>query len=118
MKQLVLWMMLCVVLAGCDSPAWGDWDGRVGTYTYNQAMHDLGRPKASMILRDGSIEAQWLVQKGQVGPANYYGMESSFGSPGSVGSLIAFQTYPAANRYLRLTFDSNGRLVKWKRFYA
>ena len=59
-----LWLMACVVLVlwltGCASMR-ADWGARVGHYTYDQAVTDMGPPDKQAKLTDGTLVAEWLV---------------------------------------------------------
>ena len=52
-----------VLLTGCATPRI-DWQARVGHYTYDQAILELGPPEKSATLTDGSVVADWLTQRG------------------------------------------------------
>jgi len=102
-----------VFFAGCVTNRI-DWQARVGNYTYDQAILELGPPGKSARLTDGTVVADWLTQRSQVFVMNngpYY----SYGPPfGTVGPTITTVNTPAY--YLRLTFDPAGRLKSWKNF--
>lgn len=100
---LVLW------LAGCASQK-VDWAGRVGQYTYDQAVVEMGPPDREAKLADGTVVAEWLTGRG----ATYvYGTGDPFW-PYAGGTATA-QTTP--NRFVRLTFGADGKLAGWKRVY-
>jgi hypothetical protein len=112
-KTIVPVIFAALLLTGCVSQRI-DWAARVGNYTYDQAVMDFGPPDKSAKLSDGSTVAEWLIQRGQVvvAPAPY------FVSPGCYfGPLMPMysQTYVPA-RFLRLSFDANGKLKTWKEF--
>jgi hypothetical protein len=101
------------LLAGCVTPRI-DWAARVGNYTYDQAVMELGPPDKSAKLSDGTTVAEWLTQRGQV----IVVPEPYFVSPGYYFGPVApmySQTYVPA-RFLRLVFDANGKLKTWKEF--
>jgi hypothetical protein len=100
---LVLW------LTGCASPR-VDWGARIGHYTYDRAVTDMGPPDKQAKLNDGTLVAEWLVD---------HGYTYAYSSPGPYGPFYPsyVSTYTAPSRYMRLTFDPNGQLTAWKRLY-
>jgi hypothetical protein len=100
-----------LMLAGCVTQKI-DWPARVGNYTYDQAVLELGPPDKSAKLSDGIIVADWLTSHARtiVAPEPY------FLPPGCYfGPLTPMRTetyFPA--RYLRLTFGADGKLRTWK----
>ena len=89
----------------------------MGSYTYDQAITELGPPERSAKLSDGSTVAEWLASRGlrtgfvSGGFANYgpyYGHRGFYGGP----MFITESASPDA--YLRLTFDAEGKLVAWR----
>ena len=109
-KWLAL-MLAALALAGCVTQKI-DWSARVGNYTYDQAVMELGPPDKSAKLTDGTVVADWLTHHAQtiVAPEPY------FAPPGCYfGPLTPMRTetcVPA--QYLRLTFGADGKLKTWK----
>ena len=54
---------LALGLTGCATQR-VDWAARVGHYTYEQAVVDLGPPEKHAKLADGALVAEWLVNRG------------------------------------------------------
>lgn len=111
-------MLLAAMLAlfaGCATQRI-DWQARIGVYTYDQAIMEMGPPADAAKLTDGTQVADWLTQRGQViytgSPEYYY--------PYHHGVIVGGPTMVTAmntpNYYLRLTFDPAGRLKSWKNF--
>ena len=103
------WLILLassLLLCGCASSKI-NWESRVGHYTFDQAVVELGPPDRSAKLSDGRTVAEWLLYRGRSGSAYYfwpsYGGGWSYSDPG----------FP--DRLLRLTFSPEGRLENWKR---
>ena len=117
MKVKLGWVMAITLLAGCISPPWGDWNKRIGNYNYDQAVKDMGVPKAVAKQPDGRLLAAWLIQRGQSGSVGF-GMGGEFASPGFLESQVPFESSPTPNRYLILTFGPDNRLVGWQRKYG
>jgi hypothetical protein len=109
----VFWLMACfsvtLWLAGCASPQ-VDWAARVGHYSYDQAVMEMGPPDKQAKLEDGTIVAEWLVNRGTT---YVYGTGDPYW-PYAGGTATA-QTTPS--RYVRLTFGANGQLTAWKKVY-
>jgi hypothetical protein len=99
---------------GCKSTPKVDWNSRVGNFTYDQAVVELGPPDKSAKLSDGSTVADWIKHSGGgmsfgVGTGFYSG-HSAVGVGQSVGT-----GYP--NKVLRLTFGPDHKLVSWSKNY-
>jgi len=107
---VALWLVLG--LAGCATTPKIDWTARIGTYTHDQAVMDLGPPDKSARLSDGSIVADWMTRRAQtvVAPEPYYLSPGCYFGP--LTPTYTESYFPA--RYLRLTFDADGKLKAWK----
>lgn len=96
------------LVAGCATHR-VDWNARVGSYTFDQAITDLGPPDKQAKLSDGKLVAEWISRYSNGGAiavgTGYYGY------PGGISYV---QTYPSyyENR-LRLTFTTNNVLAAW-----
>jgi hypothetical protein len=109
---LILQLGLCVFLTGCASTKI-DWNSRVGNYTYDQAVTELGPPDKNAKLTDGTVVAEWMTRRGC--------------SRGSVGSMYGYgypyHLYPpyylaeppSPDYFIRLTFGPDGKLQAYKR---
>lgn len=113
MLAAVATMILWLAVAGCATGI--DWNSRVGLYTYDQAITELGPPDKSAKTSDGTTVAEWLLRRYQGdtqvvligGYGRYY--SSSYLYPS--GYAVTGMSY---ERFLRLTFDPEGRLTAWK----
>src|SRR6185295_2792300 len=56
-------LLVCWLLAGCASTPKVDWNARVGNFTYDQAVAEMGPPDKSTKLSDGSTVADWITRK-------------------------------------------------------
>ena len=115
MRSLGKWPVLVLValgLAGCVTAPTIDWEARIGGYTYDQAILELGPPDKSATMNSGAVVADWLTRRAQtVGAPEPY-----FLPPGCYfGPLTPMysETYIPA-QYLRLTFGPDGKLRTWK----
>ncbi len=121
MKKLghcaVFWSALLVLAylpVSCSSTPKADWNSRIGNYTYDQAVAEMGPPDKSASLKDGSTVAEWFIKHGS---SVSFGVGTGFygrGSGVAVGQSVG--TSPSG-QYLRLTFGADGKLTKWERVY-
>lgn len=124
MKAISLLMLTAVlVLGGCASepkaakpnPKTVNWSERIGTYTYDQALADLGKPVLIGESSSGKT-AEWSLRRS---PRVSFGLGLGTGSVGrhggvgvGVGSSV---TPPPSGENLRLTFDKDGKLKEWSK---
>jgi hypothetical protein len=103
---------LAWLAVGCSTTPKVDWDSRVGNYTFDQAVSELGPPDKQAKLSDGSTVAEWIT--GRSGGSAFsigtgvYGRSTGVGVSQTVGS-------GGAQRVLRLVFDKDGRLKSWSK---
>jgi len=124
-----LWAVLAAVLlggmllgaAGCATHK-VDWNARVGIYSHDDAIRELGPPDKSAKLSDESRVADWLTGRGMqtatglgFGPG-YRGFDYGYGY-GVGGPHFVMMDPPTPDRFLRLTFDPQGKLASWQRAY-
>jgi hypothetical protein len=102
-------LLLLLWLAGCATQR-VDWAARVGHYTFEQAVADMGAPEKQDKQADGVMVAEWLLDRGYT---------VTEGGPGSKGPFYPSypKTYTAPSRYLQLTFGTNDQLAAWKNIY-
>lgn len=109
---LLVLLPLAWVLAGCSTTKKVDWNSRVGSYTYDQAILELGPPDKQAKLSDGQTVAEWITRRsggaGLTIGTGYYGGSAGVGVSQSVGS-------GSSDHSLKLTFDTAGRLANWSR---
>lgn len=108
--------LLGLLLIGCATVPRIDWNTRIGTYTYEQAVMDFGPPDKYARLSDGTQVAEWLTRRGSSymhGPFIY-----SY-SPWYYGPYYPsyMDTYSSPDYFLRLIFGPDSRLNAWKTFY-
>ncbi len=114
---LPIWTTIFAVLllAGCTTSKI-NWDSRVGDYTYDQAVLEMGPPERMAKLSDDRTVAEWLTFRGHSGGQHHYSpyFYSPFYSPHFGGS--SFYSDPAfPDQFVRLTFSPEGRLEHWKK---
>lgn len=109
-----LWLALLVASTGCHTTPRVNWDARIGAYTYDQAVADMGPPSEQSTLDGGVRVAQWVT--GRVANATAmpvgggWGPGGGFYAPGPVIMNSSITQY-----LLRLTFGADGQLQAWKR---
>jgi hypothetical protein len=109
---MITWCFLALLVAGCASAPKVDWNSRVGNFTYDQAVAELGPPDKSAKLSDGSTVAEWFIKQGS---SVSFGVGTGFYSRGSsVGVGQSVGTAPSGE-YLRLSFGADSKLTKWER---
>lgn len=101
------WIVAVLTTAGCATSK-VDWNNRIGNYTFDQAVLELGPPEHSAKLSDGRTVSEWLTYRGGRTPhfAHY--------SPG-LGGYWFHDDFPVSDRFLRLTFSPAGRLESWRK---
>ena len=119
----LLILAAALVLGGCASaskpakpnPKTINWSERVGTYTYDQALADLGKPVLIGESSDGKT-AEWSLRRSPRVSSGLGLGTGSFGHHGGggvgVGSSV---TPPPSGENLRLKFDKDGKLKEWSK---
>jgi len=115
-RQLILvaaCFSLVVFLAGCTTHK-KDWNARVGNFTFDQAVVEMGPPTKQAKLTDGTLVAEWETQRGYAQTSyvggGYYGRRGYYGGYAPMPVTTVSPTY-----FLRLTFAPDGKLQSWKR---
>src|SRR5436309_345984 len=106
--------LLVFALAGCQSAPKIDWNSRVGAYTYDQAVSDLGPPDKSAKLSDGKTVAEWITRRS--GGMSFGFGTGVYGSHSAVGVGQSIGT-GAGDRVLRLVFGADNKLASWSKNY-
>jgi hypothetical protein len=108
--KTLLGITLVFLMAGCVMHRI-DWNSRVGSYTFDQAVTEFGPPDKQAKLTDGQLVADWVSRYYNAGGvfvgAGYYGY------PGTVGVLETPPSYSEST--LRLIFGTNNVLTAWSR---
>jgi hypothetical protein len=104
--------LLVLLVAGCQT-AKVDWNARVGSFAYDQAVVELGPPDRVAELTDRTKVAEWLSQRGQ---ASFYLNSFDMGFSHRAYGLGWHHGYvsPARDRFLRLIFSPDGKLASWQ----
>ncbi len=113
-------IVLAVLVASCASGPRAninniDWGSRIGTYTYDQALAELGEPNVIGESSEGKT-AEWVLGQSPSTAVSFGFGTGSFGHSTAtgvgVGTTVA---QPPSGEYLRLRFDKAGKLVEWSR---
>jgi hypothetical protein len=117
-----LWMgLLCLVLFlnGCATTPKVDWNTRIGTYTYDQAVMDFGPPDKQAKLDNGVIVAEWMTRRGYSYPYRPFPSFSYYHWYYGPWYYYPYYTevYDSPDAFLRLVFNSQGKLASYKKFY-
>jgi hypothetical protein len=111
---LAILALITVFIAGCASTKPIDWNSRVGTYTFDQAVTELGPPDKQARLSDGKTVAQWITHReggsGFSVGTGFIGGNTGLGVSQSVGTGYS-------DRVLQLTFSTNNVLTAWSKNY-
>jgi hypothetical protein len=111
--KFVASLWLAVLLAGLTGCATNkiNWTSRVGSYTFDQAVVDMGPPDKQAKLSDGKTVAEWVTRYSNGGMVMVGG--GFYSRPGSVGFIEATPNY--YERKLRLTFTPDNILAAWSK---
>jgi hypothetical protein len=106
----ILWLGAALFIAGCATHS-VDWNNRVGVFTCDQAVTELGPPDKQAKLTDGQTVDEWVSRYNTgasvgVGTGFYSGPAGGGVMMGSSGEHVST---------LRLTFNTNNVLTSWSR---
>ena len=108
--QLLLFAAVAMLLTGCATHRI-DWNARVGSYNFDQAVTDFGPPDKQAKLSDGRLVAEWISRYSNSGVISIG--TGFYGYPGSVGFVQTTPSYYESK--LRLTFNTNNVLAAWSK---
>jgi hypothetical protein len=111
---LTVLFLAVAFIVGCKTIPPIDWNSRVGTYTFDQAVTELGPPDKQAKLSDGKIVAEWITHySGGSGLSVGTGFYT-----GPVGIGVSQNVGPGyRDRVLKLTFDTDNKLVSSSKNY-
>ena len=95
-----------LMLTGCATNKI-DWNTRVGNYTFDDAVAELGVPDRQATLTDGSIVAEWLQRRGGAYGTAYHSRWSRFHT---------YDVHEFPDSYLRLVFGPDRQLSRAANF--
>jgi hypothetical protein len=95
-------LLAAILLCGCATTKI-DWNSRVGQYSYDDAISELGVPDRQATLSDGSVVGEWLQHRGGAYGTTHFSRWSRFHS---------YDVHEFPDRYLRLTFGPDKLLQR------
>jgi hypothetical protein len=106
--------LVAAFIVGCQTTKPVDWNSRIGNYTFDQAVTELGPPDKQAKLSDGKTVAEWITRRNggsglSVG-TGFFGGGVGVGMSHSVG-----QGY--SDKVLKLTFGTDNKLASWSKNY-
>ena len=111
---LTIPVLATALMVGCQTTKPIDWNSRVGTYTFDQAVTELGPPDKQTTLSDGKLVAQWITHRN--GGSSFSVGTGFFTGPVGVGvGQTTGSAYP--DKILTLTFSADGKLFTWSKNY-
>ena len=112
LSLLAIVTLMTAFIAGCHTTKPVDWNSRIGNYTFDQAVTELGPPDKQARLSDGKTVAEWITRRsggsGFTVGTGLYGGGAGVGMSHSVG-----QGY--SDKVLNLTFDATNKLAAWSK---
>jgi hypothetical protein len=104
---VAIFAMAAWFITGCQTTKPTDWNSRVGIYTFDQAVTELGPPDKQAKLSDGKTVAEWITHREGGGSfsvgTGFYGGNNGVGVSQTVGTGYN-------DRVLTLTFGTNNVL--------
>jgi hypothetical protein len=116
----LLWLSLIVSALLTGSCASGqkanikniDWRSRIGTYTYEEALAELGEPNVVSETSEGMI-AEWVLRRSPDVSFGFGFGGAGYGHHTSTGVGVGTSVSPPPRgEYLRLRFDRDGKLTE------
>ena len=92
-----------------------DWKSRLGTYTYEEALAEFGKPDVISETSEGMI-AEWVLRRSPMISFDFGVGSAGYGHHGSAGGGVGTTVSPPpSGEYLHLRFDREGTLVESSR---
>jgi hypothetical protein len=90
-----------------------DWGSRIGTYTYEEALAELGEPNVMGESSEGKI-AEWVLRQSPMVSFGFGFGTGGYGHHTSTGVGVGTSVSPPpSGEYLHLRFDKDGKLAEW-----
>lgn len=111
-------LILAALAASCTSSR-TKWEGRVGIYSYQEALLDLGKPLKSEQLSDGTIIVDWMTHDAeQMEVVTPFALRTAPGQPTvdriEYSRRMTNSMLNSPAQYLRLVFGPNRKLKAWE----
>jgi len=107
LRSLCVLLLTLGLFTGCLTHQ-PDWSARVGNYTFDDAVTELGPPDKTATLSDGTQVCEWLTYRGSDG--------GTVIAPSFYGTYVS-TTSGSPDAFIRLTFDPEKKLTAAKRIY-
>ncbi len=110
-------MVLALLIGSCASGPKAnikniDWRSRLGTYTYEEALAELGEPDVVGEAGEDMI-AEWVLRRSPMVSFGFGFGGSGYGHHTSTGVGVGTSVSPPpSGEYLHLRFDRDGKLVE------
>jgi hypothetical protein len=92
-----------------------DWNSRIGNYTFEHALAEIGKPDVVAESSDGRV-ADWILKQSPNVSFGFGVGTGVFGRHGGSGVGVGSSvTPPPHGEYLRLVFDTQDKLKAWSR---
>ncbi len=92
-----------------------DFRSRIATYTYEEALAELGEPDVISESAEGII-AEWVVRRSPMVSFGFGFGAGSYGHHTATGIGVGTSmSPPPSGEYLRLRFNNDGKLSEWSR---
>ena len=104
--------LLAWILGGCATTKPVNWEGRVGEYTFDDAVLEMGPPDKAAELTDGTKVTEWTDRSPRSG-VFLFGFWTGYHRQHRGTSLSQTSVRSPYESYLRLTFDPQGILKEW-----
>jgi hypothetical protein len=121
MKMTCFFLAVLALLSGsCTSSRKAivkdiDWGSRIGTYTYEEALTELGEPHVIGQSSEGKF-AEWVLERSPNVAFSFGFGSGALGHHTSTGVGVGTTVSPPpSGEYLHLTFDNDGKLAEWTR---
>jgi len=90
-----------------------DWGSRIGSYTYEDALGELGEPDVIGQSSEGKF-AEWVLERSPNVTFSFGFGSIGFGPHTSAGvGMGTTVSPPPSGEYLHLRFDNDDKLVEW-----
>jgi hypothetical protein len=113
----VVTVLLGAFVNGCSTCPRVDWHTRIGNYTYDQSVKELGVPDKYQKLSDNSIVAEWALHYYSPDYVTY-GYTGGYWGHGWASPAFGYgyPTGPDYTRWLRLVFGPDAKLTMFKQY--
>lgn len=113
---ITIFAFATALIIGCKSTPPIDWNNRIGTYTYDQAVTDLGPPDKQAKLTDGKTVAEWITHRHDgTGLSVGTGFFSGGGGSGTGVGVSQSVGSGYSDKILKLTFGADNKLAAWSK---